>query len=475
MDNFIKWLLIIGVLSMVFAIVYLISSSVNYIVISLFLFGIILFLCRYLILKTAREIYNRDYESLRRAIESIKDRELQKVQKQFLIQKEAEFNKRERDFNRKCEEERNKRRIELMLKDMQLTKKFEQKEAELKESIENERMAINEIATKSKKRIDDIYEIIKSSTPFTLSSSLVADMNTFIYDQAEKFLLEKPHPALKAAEIVKGLKIVAKSQIFESKQIQYRIETLLSIFPELSSYLDEDEATISLSKYESIDEVQEDYDRAKDYLSEEEYEKLEIDDRNQLALDRYRNSPKSPWRIGVEYEQYIEYYLQQKGFITIPFGSQMGLNDLGRDIIARRNENGQEVTYIIQCKNWSRKKKKEIHENVVCQIYGTALEYALSQNANLKVVPVIVSTVQLSKMAQQFANRLGVEIHVIAAGNPPLIKCNINNAGEKIYHLPFDQQYYRTQIKNEGECCVFTVKEATQKGFRRAKKYYSAH
>lgn len=153
----------------------------------------------------------------------------------------------------------------------------------------------------------------------------------------------------------------------------------------------------------------------------------------------------------------------------------MGLNDLGRDIIARRNENGQEVTYIIQCKNWSRKKRKEIHENVVCQIYGTALEYALSQNANVKVVPVIVSTVHLSKMAQQFANRLGVEIHVIAAGNPPLVKCNINNAGEKIYHLPFDQQYYRTQIKNEGECCVFTVKEATQKGFRRAKKYFSAH
>ena len=342
----------------------------------------------------------------------------------------------------------------------------------MKAEIENEKGIIEDISLKTNHRIENAYEIIKNTSPFILSASLVADMNTYIYDKAAKALVEKPHPAIKSAEIIKRLKEVAKTQIFESKQIQYRLETLLGIFPELSTYLDEDEATISLSKYESIEGFQADYDRAKDYLSKEEYEKLAIDERNQLALDRYQNRPKSPWRIGVEYEQYIEYLLQQKGYSTIPFGSQMGINDLGRDIIAKKIENGQHVTYIIQCKNWSRKKRKEIHENVVCQIYGTALEYELSQNGFEKVVPVIVSTVPLSTMAQKFADKLGVKIHVIATGKPPLIKCNINSAGEKIYHLPFDQQYYRTEIKNAGECCVFTVKEATEKGFRRAKKYY---
>ena len=53
----------------------------------------------------------------------------------------------------------------------------------------------------------------------------------------------------------------------------------------------------------------------------------------------------------------------------------------------------------------------------------------------------------------------------------PRIKCNINN-GEKIYHLPFDQQYDRTQIKNNGEFYAFTVKEAILKGFKRAKRHY---
>ncbi len=472
MRYFLKFLLIIGILSIIFAAVYLFTTNINYFVVSLLLFGLIILICHYLIKSTARDIYNREYLSLKETIESNKDRELQKKQEQFISQKESEFRKKEIEFNNKCEAERRKKEFDLRLKDMQLTKKFEQKEAELKEEINKERKAIEEISTRTDQRIDNTSKVIKSSFPFILSSSLVADMNTFIYDQAAKFLVEKSHPAYKAADIVKELKDVAKTQIFESKQIQYRLETLLGIFPELSSYLDEDEATISLSKYESIDEFQEEYDRAKDYLSREEYESLGVDERNQLALDRYHNSPKSPWRIGVEYEQYIEYLLQQKGYSTIPFGSQMGINDLGRDIIAKNIENGQYVTYIIQCKNWSRKKRKEIHENVVCQIYGTALEYELSQNSFEKVVPVIVSTVPLSTMAQKFADKLGVKIYVIAAGKPPLIKCNINSAGEKIYHLPFDQQYYRTEIKNAGECCVFTVKEATEKGFRRAKKYY---
>ena len=60
----------------------------------------------------------------------------------------------------------------------------------------------------------------------------------------------------------------------------------------------------------------------------------------------------------------------------------------------------------------------------------------------------------------------------IPMGEYPMIKCNINN-GEKIYHLPFDQQYHRAMIKNEGEFYAMTVKEATEKGFRRAMRHFA--
>lgn len=42
---------------------------------------------------------------------------------------------------------------------------------------------------------------------------------------------------------------------------------------------------------------------------------------------------------------------------------------------------------------------------------------------------------------------------------------------KKIYHLPFDQQYYRTEIKSPGEFYAWTVEEAVNAGFRRAFKY----
>jgi hypothetical protein len=51
-----------------------------------------------------------------------------------------------------------------------------------------------------------------------------------------------------------------------------------------------------------------------------------------------------------------------------------------------------------------------------------------------------------------------------------MVKCNINpQTGEKIYHLPFDQQYDRVMIGNvEGEFYAETVAEAESRGFRRA-------
>ena len=74
-------------------------------------------------------------------------------------------------------------------------------------------------------------------------------------------------------------------------------------------------------------------------------------------------------------------------------------------------------------------------------------------------------------MANEFAKRLDVSIYVVKKGEYPMIKCNISNDGNKIYHLPFDQQYYRTEIKKYGEFYAWTVKEAVNAGFRRAFKY----
>ena len=88
-----------------------------------------------------------------------------------------------------------------------------------------------------------------------------------------------------------------------------------------------------------------------------------------------------------------------------------------------------------------------------------------------KVVPVIMTNIELSTMAKRFADKLGIEIWKQDMVDFPRIKCNINN-GVKIYHLPFDQQYDTTKIDKKGECYAWDVAEAEQKGFRRAKRFF---
>ena len=54
-----------------------------------------------------------------------------------------------------------------------------------------------------------------------------------------------------------------------------------------------------------------------------------------------------------------------------------------------------------------------------------------------------------------------------------MIKCNINQGSkERIYHLPFDQQYDRIKIVlSLGECYAPNVAEAERLGFRRAYRF----
>lgn len=84
-----------------------------------------------------------------------------------------------------------------------------------------------------------------------------------------------------------------------------------------------------------------------------------------------------------------------------------------------------------------------------------------------------VTSTSLSDTAIKFANALGVKvIEEKPLEKYPLIKCNVGTSGEKIYHLPFDQQYDRTLIKNQGEFYASTVNEAESKGFRRAFRWH---
>ena len=85
-----------------------------------------------------------------------------------------------------------------------------------------------------------------------------------------------------------------------------------------------------------------------------------------------------------------------------------------------------------------------------------------------------MTTIDLSSEAKEVADVLSIRVERLPLTTDyPMVKCNLSHAtGEKIYHLPFDQQYDRVVVGDRlGEQYVATTIEAERLGFRRAWRY----
>lgn len=285
----------------------------------------------------------------------------------------------------------------------------------------------------------------------------------------EEFFKTKKHPAYKKASDIKELRLKTKTLVNDYNILKYKYELIFTLFPELEGYFENLSDILDTKSY-TIEELKKDYDYVRDYLSKEEYYNLTESERNQLALDRYvERYKKTAWQIGRDYEIMVGQLFEKEGFKVEYFGSEKKLNDLGRDLIAHKNN----TTLVIQCKRWS--EKRPIREKHIAQIFGTTNMYGFeieTEAKNKLIKPVMITTTELSETARKFSEKLGVIVRKVEFKEFPRIKCNISSSGEKIYHLPFDQQYDRTKINKIGEFYATTVEEAEEKGFRRAMKYY---
>lgn len=314
----------------------------------------------------------------------------------------------------------------------------------------------------------ELFEEARSSA-LTASSWLAQEYADLDAKKAEitAYQLEtKNRPAFTAADKIREFGRLRREAVYQAKAAQYQLDYLLSLNPHL-----EDELEMTPGEAASLlpdhDETATD-DPCKSWLSPEEYQNLPNVQKWQRALDHYNNRKKSNWQLGIEYERYIGYLLEQKGYKVRYFGATEGRADMGRDLIA---ENKEQIL-IVQCKRWS--KDKTIHENHIFQLYGTTVLQRLHTPSNKGVLGVFVTTTSLSPLAGMCANYLGLKTYAHVPLEPyPQIKCNISNTGERIYHLPFDQQYDRTMLNPaDGDMYVSTVLQAEAKGFRRAYRWH---
>lgn len=170
------------------------------------------------------------------------------------------------------------------------------------------------------------------------------------------------------------------------------------------------------------------------------------------------------------YERFLGQQYESEKWSVQYVGALKGFEDMGRDLICEKE--GKKI--IIQAKYWAA--DKTIHEKHIFQLYGTVLCYEIENDLPARsVTPVFVTSAKLSEVSKKAAERLGIEVKIKKFDSGyPMIKCNISNNNEKIYHLPFDQQYDRVKISKDGEFYALTVEEAELKGFRRAMRYFSS-
>lgn len=320
--------------------------------------------------------------------------------------------------------------------------------------------------------------IQEKSQGFPWLANAIAEFYSYQDLEIENYLKRKKHPAYQSAEAVKEISKEKKILRKQLKIAQNFVNYYETLFPWINEYVGEDLDDL-LEGITQSEIEKEQTDPVLRFMPRAEFDKLSTLERNQKALDRYLAYRKRPWEIGRDYERYVGYLYEKNGYKVDYIGIENGLEDLGRDLICSK---GSEIE-VVQCKYWA--SHKVIHEKHINQLYGTAVKFyieqreIMNQKVKFTLFPELINTGQikatfftstyLSETAKKFANALGVKI---IEGKPlekyPMIKCNIGSGGEKIYHLPFDQQYDRTIIKNTGEIYAATVKEAESKGFRRA-------
>lgn len=345
-------------------------------------------------------------------------------------------------------------------------------------SLNQENKELLNIIDSREKALQNI--ISEKSKAFPWLAEAISEFYKYQDFEIAKYLETKKHPAYKKADAVREVALenrLLRKQIKIAKNFVTYYETL---FPWINEYIGEDldDLLESIAQTEKQDS-EEESDPVLKFIPKAEYEKLSPAERNQKALDRYLSSRKKAYEIGRDYERYIGYLYEIEGFKVEYMGIEKGLEDLGRDLICLK---GNEIE-IVQCKCWA--SHKTIHEKHINQLYGTAVKYfidhkqIISNKKSLTLFPDLISSGQikatfvtstkLSDTAKKFADALGIKIvQEKSLEKYPVIKCNISSNGDKIYHLPFDQQYDKTLIKNNGEFYAATVKDAENKGFRRA-------
>lgn len=128
-----------------------------------------------------------------------------------------------------------------------------------------------------------------------------ADYLAEIYAQRHELiaynLTIQKRAARKAAEEIKSMRQEKKQIFAENLLLKQKLNLYRDYFPFLAD-LDEEIMCNPSDEFSEAEDIDQTFDRARNYLTAEEYQKLSTTDKNQLALDRYLSRNLSKVQIG---------------------------------------------------------------------------------------------------------------------------------------------------------------------------------
>ena len=309
---------------------------------------------------------------------------------------------------------------------------------------------------KRAKLLSNKEEVIESIINHELNKSMKSVYSEVIeggLDSLKKFFEEKKNPSKKASEFVSEFKQYIKELEVDNRKLRLA----------LSRYVD------GIEGYNEVVQMRR-LEGLKQYNSLTEQEKRE------LKLKREIERQKDQLEIGLAFERYYGYLIEQEGFSVNYWGIKRGVQDGGIDLVAKK---GKKTTYV-QCKYWS--KNTVIRENTVSQLYGSSLNMYLQNGGDIdefnKLVKkgdismVLATHTVLSEEAKNFAKLLGIKyVENIEMQEYPMVK--LVDGENKIYYIPTDEQYdeiiYNSTSKKYSRCK--SCEEAEELGYRGAKRW----
>src|SRR3990172_4505778 len=130
------------------------------------------------------------------------------------------------------------------------------------------------------------------------------------------------------------------------------------------------------------------------FLSHDEYSRLDSVARDQLALDRYLRNGLSPAAVGALYDRFIGHLYERDGWEVRYQPVAPGVKGLAQDLICSKDD----VIHVVHAKCWA--PDKLIHQKHILQLFGTVqwLTIKLSEDQLFppKIVPRFITTARLS-------------------------------------------------------------------------------